>query len=120
MGYRSEVALVMKKSLVDDLKEYMEQVTSEERDDIKDILCNANNIVSKDDAILYHWMFIKWYPVYLGILCIHKLLEASPAKDYLFLRLGDETDDIETLGSYYDNPFEAHTEVSIVFNEDSL
>ena len=113
MGYRSEVALIMKQSLAIDLKEYMTQVTSEERDDIKDILYNADSVVAKGGDILYHWTFTKWYPTYLGVICIHKLLRASPERDYLFLRLGDEADDIETLGSYYDNPFDARIVIKL-------
>ena len=113
MGYRSEVALIMKQDLANDLIEYILQITSVERDDIQDLLDSANSIVTKDYSILYYWNFTKWYLDSPGIIAIYKLLRNAPEKTYLLLRLGEEVDDIETLGSFYDNPFDARIAIKL-------
>jgi len=118
MGYRSEVCIVMKKNVVDNLLVYMSEVDSETREQMQEILNDlADQHIVKNDAELYYWDCIKWYPEFKGVDAIQKLLENSNKEDYLFLRLGEDVADTESSGDYWENPFDAHTERRIAFED---
>lgn len=95
MGYRSDVAFVVPESAP----------RFEELD--KDVF----DVHEKGGYRLYHVEQIKWYPddeVVKAVTAYMYKLDNLCDDDqrYLFIRLGEDTDDNEVRGYLYDNPFD--------------
>lgn len=106
MGYRSEVMLTLSRNGLAQL--------------YKDIPTQLNNMVEcsdaflqKQDAFLLHWDYIKWHEEYGDISALMKSLSKMDSAEYYFLRLGENHDDVEEKGGYWDNPFETSISRSI-------
>ena len=102
MGYRSEVAL----ALTDDAVRLLEAI-AEENQEVKQLIDDAGaNTISEneeDKGGILHWDYIKWYDSYQEIFIIEKLLQTIPDEDFMFIRLGEESDDNVQEGAYYES-----------------
>ena len=69
-------------------------------EDIKTLLSDAD-VATKDDGNghTYQWSWVKWYDSYKEIGLIDEFLNVLPYDSFGFIRLGEETDDIEHRGS---------------------
>lgn len=104
MGYYSDVALV----LTDEGAKYLNKLidSSNIKNDVVKLLKDADQILERDDCILYSWPSVKWYHVYPEVAFIQNTLELNiNQEDFYFVRVGENVGDIEELGLFYDNPF---------------
>jgi hypothetical protein len=109
MGYRSEVVLKLNKPASSALDAFASM-----SEDIKTLLSDADWAAQDDEnGHVYFWSWIKWYDSYKGIGLIDEFLNVLPCESYGFIRLGEETDDIEHRGSPYD--FNMHVNRSIEY-----
>ena len=75
--------------------------------------------------MLWYWDSIKWYESDPGVRETYRLLEENPSEDedfepnWYFIRIGEEYDDVETRGDYYENPFGTTVWRSIGFDRPS-
>ena len=49
---------------------------------------------------------VKWYEDFSDVSFIENLLAELDWKDFLFIRIGEDYDDTEVRGDFWDNPFE--------------
>ena len=105
MGYRSEVSIVVSKAcyvkhlVLNDLPEFLKEFTKQEH----------------KKCILWEIHDVKWYATYAEVDEVNNWLGALNEMEYGFIRVGEETNDIEVWGSPYEFGLAAST--AIVFEE---
>ena len=111
MGYRSDVALALSKDAAALLKKRLEAATPDERDliDTPDLY----EVDSKTEEALWRWHDTKWYPEFVEVAFVNAFLENLDDDDYLFIRLGENYDDVEIRGDFWGNVFELGVSTSI-------
>lgn len=102
MGYRSEVAI----ALTDDATRLLKAI--EEHEVFGGLLTDAEGTYPKhldpeaDNHCKLYWSYIKWYEGYNDIDTLNNFMNGIPDEDYLFVRSGEELEDNEYNGEYYD------------------
>lgn len=108
MGYRSEVVLVVSR---EGLSKLYQQIP----DAMREVSQYADSFCQKDDAYFLKWEYIKWYDSFSEIAALESALVNDLENDqYHFLRLGEEDDDVEQHGSFWDNPFDTRISRMVV------
>ncbi len=109
MGYRSEVGLALTKTGVDVLNKKLAgpEVSEETRKEMESLLAYAayHYTDPESGAEAWLWDWIKWYPDYQDIALLGALMNELEDEDYRFIRIGEEYDDTEVRGGFWENPF---------------
>ena len=94
MGYRSEVAIAMKKS---DFEELEARVKIDNREEVANLLEANDNFVDRGDIIIIRWDWVKWYEEYTDVRYIEDYLCElnEQGHPYSFVRVGESYDDID-------------------------
>ena len=124
MGYRSEVGLCLAGPAQAKLEAGLLSlangegtVKASEAEAIQQLFKAADHRKDEaDGATAYHWPSLKWYPEYPEVGFVENFMATLEEDEYLFIRLGESDDDIETRGLFWDNPFQMSLSRSIVFN----
>lgn len=130
MGYRSTVALVLSPAGAAALEKFMESVFEEDKDIHERVAAYFGEADvfrrTQDGASFYLWEAVKWYdnlPEYAGPYHVSRFLDdifymrvGISQSDYLFIRMGDDYDDLDLLGEFYENPFGVGIRREITFN----
>jgi hypothetical protein len=109
MGYRSDVGLCLtdtgRKTLEARLAEL--ETEDEKTRHIRNLLNTSGDKREDQDsgAVAWYWESVKWYADYDDVSFIENLLKELDAEDYYFIRVGEENDDTEVRGGFWDNPF---------------
>ena len=111
MGYRSEVCIALDASAADSLNAYMEVLPNNKH--IKELLNDADGTIESEGVLKYYWDHIKWYEGYPGIDVLDTLLCNLPDEAYGFVRIGEDSQDIEERGLPYE--FDIHVTRSITW-----
>ena len=110
MGYRSDIGLALKQSAVHTLHQKLNALdkNSEAFSSITDFIAYADKHHEDTDsgAEVYLWEGSKWYEEFSDVSFIENLLAELDWKDFLFIRIGEDYDDTEVRGDFWDNPFE--------------
>ena len=111
MGYRSDVAIAMTKKAAELLKTKLAEATPDQRY----LLDNPDlyEVDSKTEEALWRWHYVKWYEEFAEVAFIDNVLKELSDDDYLFIRLGENYDDIELRGDFWGNVFELGVSTSI-------
>lgn len=100
MGYRSDVALCIKKEDYEVLKTNAEAVEY-------NILDSASTIRfdDEDGVVAIFWGCVKWYPEYEDVAVVENFIDElyDADKPFTFIRIGEERDDIEERMNWGDN-----------------
>ena len=121
MGYRSEVAIAIHKDLQGDFLTFLTttKLMAEIFGDMSDF------DLDKDYQGEGHWLFtassIKWYASYddyADIQMFEKFMNAMDEKfdhsaQYRFIRIGEETDDVEFRGEWWDSNIFVRREIQV-------
>lgn len=117
MGYRSQVGFVIAKKEGQIIPDF----TTIDPDFTFDVVKDT------DDAIFYLTEDVKWYDNNADYPLVAKVSEyfdemdaESRDSDYMFIRLGEDSEDMETRGNYWDNPFDFGYTRKLVFDEESV
>ena len=126
MGYYCDVLFVMNenahKTFLKEIEE-LKEINKQTYDYIQDIFKHAH-IVEKDGDYLYQINQIKWHTLHIGnngkILIeinnperddptyeLHKTLMSLEDSEFLYFIVGEEIEDIEICGNYWENKFNA-------------
>ena len=108
MGYYSDVALCLTKNGMGQLKSALVQAERNNPENFAAIKMLIAGEPSKIDegsgSVVFLWEGEKWYDEFDEVAFVGKLMDNLPHEDFLFIRLGEDYDDIETRGSYWCNP----------------
>lgn len=109
MGYRSEVALCLSPAgetlLQQHLAEMQETLPKQEFLDIANFFHAPVDILKEKGSVLRYWHWCKWYDEYAEVELANKVISELESEEFLFLRVGDDPDDVEERGHYYESPF---------------
>ena len=105
MGYRSQVGLCLTGTAAAILKEKIAQCNMQEN---TFMLTHADTHAEDADsgAEMWTWDWVKWYDDFSEVDFIVTFMAELEWDEYLFIRIGEEHDDNEVSGSFWDNPFE--------------
>ena len=106
MGYRSDVGLALSKAGGEQLREELRALNKNSE---TTAFLNATDKHLKHEATgaeLYLWSWLKWYDHYPDVRFMEDLMGKLESDDFLFLRIGEDMNDNEERGSFWDNPFE--------------
>ncbi|SFW33313.1 hypothetical protein SAMN02910291_00874 [Desulfovibrio desulfuricans] len=63
-----------------------------------------NKIDEGSGSVVFLWEGEKWYDEFAEIAFVGELMDNLPHEEFLFIRIGEDYDDIEARGSYQCNP----------------
>ena len=88
MGYRSEVAVVVKN---EDYEKFIKG-----NSDFKDLM-NIAEVTKNEDLVMIYWDWIKWYLEYEDISIIEATMDKLDEQNapYKFVRIGEDWDDVD-------------------------
>lgn len=117
MGYRSEVAIALTSEAANKLF-----VLQEFCPELKELINDADEAshfdkesIDKGFDVKLYWNHIKWYDSYTEIqqmeTFLYQILDDD--SDYLLLRIGEETDDMETQGHFWESDMYIQRSISL-------
>jgi hypothetical protein len=114
MGYRSEVALALTGDAANVLRELCEHqpVLKELMNDNVDNHGWDSSDPDFDRPVKLRWSGVKWYEDYLEIRMLQAFMNETDEEEWLFLRIGEESDDTEEQGQFWES--DMYIERSIV------
>ena len=116
MGYYSEVGLCLHK---DNLKLFDSKLSSHYASELQSVgallECAEHITDTTTDAELWHWKTVKWYSDDQEIGFMETLMSDMDMEKFLFIRIGEDSDDNEVIGCWWDNPFGLCLERNINF-----
>ena len=118
MGYYSNVALCLTKNGMDQLKTALAEAEKNNPGNFAAIKMLIGGEPSKIDegsgSVVFLWEGERWYNEFDEIAFVEEFMDNLPHEDFLFIRLGEDYDDIETRGSFRGKPFGTYVERKIV------
>lgn len=123
MGYYSDVALCLTGTGSAKLATAIEAHVSNTTEDfassaIKDLVGGepAYNDVDSG-AVAFCWNGMKWYAVFEEVAFVESFMADLEYAEYYFIRVGEDYDDIEVNGGFWDNPLGMRIERRIVMGD---
>ncbi len=103
MGYRSDVGIALSKEAAAILKTKLETAKTDERY----LFDHADRHEIDDDSgdELWRWNYVKWYDEHPDVSFATRFLHELEPDKYLYARAGEEYDDLELNGGYWQNAF---------------
>ena len=91
MGYRSEVAIAMQeKDFVNLIKLAKENFSTEKDEEtVADLIGYSDKILKKDDVVIIHWYWIKWYDDFPDVSYVMSFIREK-ADGYAFVEIGED------------------------------
>lgn len=131
MGYYSDVAVAFTEEGYGQFKKQFTELLNVHRENtnkdyLEEFVNKVNNPVhvAEDKSVLLSFKNYKWYEYdpkdYPEIYSFQNAINNLDDEDFLFIRIGEETDDNEILGNYYDNPFELGIRREIAYTAPDL
>lgn len=109
MGYRSDIGLALTQSAVQRMHQKLNALDkeSEEFSAITDFIIYADKHYedANSGAEVYLWNYVKWYDDFKEASFLEELMQELNDQDYLFIRIGEDYDDTEVQGYFWDNSF---------------
>ena len=109
MGYRSDIGLALTKEAVVTLHQKLSKMDKNSVDyqNVIYMLSYPEKHLTDTDsgAEVYLWNSLKWYHGYPEIDFFEELMDSLDPEQYLFCRIGENLDDAEERGCFWDNSF---------------
>ncbi|SBV95176.1 conserved hypothetical protein [uncultured Desulfovibrio sp.] len=119
MGYYSDVGLCLTKNCMGQLKAALAEAEKNNPDNFAAIKMLIGGEPSKIDestrAVVFLWKGEKWYDEFAEVAFVEAFMNSLPSEDFLFIRIGEDYDDIESRGSFCGKPFGMYVERKIAF-----
>ena len=104
MGYYSEVKIAMRES---DYIELLNRVNYYTNKDMLSIfikdMCSTKTVINNGQkVVILHWDWVKWYQEFKEVQYIEEYIAElnDQCKPYKFVRIGEDSSDIEVLDSW--------------------
>ena len=95
MGYRSEAAIALHKNTEVRLR-------LSDKKEVVDLLDETPHKTEHEYSTTYFYSGYKWYSTYSGVAAMEDYLDTLEDEEFGFIRIGEESGDIETKGSPYE------------------
>lgn len=119
MDYSSNVALCLNRAAAGSLTRKLSHLSKEKEENVQILALfnSAECYKAKDGAEVFLWNDISWSLDKPEIEYVEYFLDSLEMGAFRFLRIGEETDDIEASGDYRDNPFRLDVKRSLSFRK---
>lgn len=120
MADLSDIGLCLSKDALMAFDASLKKVANQEIHQLVEKLLSTREKILMDaptNSELWFWNSIKWYPEYQEVAFIEKFLLTLDEDEYLLIRTGVSTGDVDTWGTYHDNPFGMYLSCAIVFDK---
>ena len=108
MGYRSQVALALKK-----------ETYHKHEKTLAPHLKDCDNIHQTEGAYYFYWNDVKWYESYEDVKTITKVIDNLDWEEYAFIRVGDDDDDVLYEGDHINFEIYVSRSIDIPTTKDS-
>ena len=121
MGYRSTVALCLTEKGYDSIIEALGYEEEKRQKEVEDLFNTADEryLHTPTNHRLFVWKGIKWYEYYSDINFVINEIRELDYEDYRFVRIGEDSDDVEVSGFFTENPFNFDITINIKINADN-
>lgn len=125
MGYCSEVGLALTKKGVETMQGRLASpsIEPQTRERIREFFDHADKHARDEESghEAWYWDYLKWYdddPAHFPeVDFVEKLMAELDAADFRFIRIGEDYDDTEVRGGFWENPFDMELGRSISFSQ---
>lgn len=116
MGYLSDACLCLKKDAIGNFISSLGNYSPTELRTIDNFFARSKSFTHQESGDkLWHWHDVKWDSDIAEVAFVESFMDALPNTDYLFIRVGDDMEDNEVKGWYFQNPFEMSLHRTIEF-----
>lgn len=104
MSYRSDIALMLKTEIVEQFHQNI-HTSNNDSQQVNDFLQECKQqLISTDGDVLFYWTYKKWEKFYYPVFAIERFMDNLDRENlsdcYLFIRIGEEWDDVEYRGEF--------------------
>ena len=125
MGYRSDVGLALTRHGVETLENRLAspELGEEVRKRIREFFAYADKHAKDEESghEAWYWDYLKWYADdsahFPEVDFIEELIAELSDGDFRFIRIGEDYDDTEMRGGFWENPFDMELERYISFSQ---
>lgn len=118
MGYRSQVGLCMTAEAVCDLQSAIQGLSQTLQDELAGLFEACEFIREDEGCRAWYWEGFKWSTQDGDIRFLDEHLSSLDWGEYLFIRVGENLDDTEYHGGFWDNPFAMSLTREVRFSDD--
>ena len=118
MGYSSRVGICISQDAAAFLDAKIRVLSPVLKEEVARLFEDADFKKQDDDARAWYWDGFKWYSSDSGVAFLEGYLDDLEWDQYLYIRVGEELDDVDYRGGLWDNPFGMCLTRAIEFNED--
>lgn len=121
MGYRSDIALALTGQSLIAFKDRIKQLPEKIRGEVEDLLNGyADRHIVENGNECWLWKDLKWYTYapeyYPDVDFVDRFLDEADSNDFYFVRIGEDYEDNEIRGDWWDNPFGLYLSRSIMLD----
>jgi len=117
MGYSSRVGICISQDTAIQLEAIIRLLSQPLQEEVTSLFEDADVKKQDDGCRAWYWDGFKWYSSDSGIAFLEGYLDDLEWDQYLYIRVGEELDDVDYRGGLWDNPFGMCLTRAIEFNE---
>ena len=118
MGYRSHVGICLVQDAFNQLEAKIQTMPQALQDEVRSLFEDSEFTREDEGDRTWYWEGFKWYSSDPDIAFLKGYLSDLDDEQYLYVRVGENLDDVEYHGSFWDNPFGMCLTRGIGFNEE--
>ena len=118
MGYRSHVGICMSHDAVFRLEAKIQTLPQSLQEEVQRLFEDSEFVREDEGDRAWYWAGFKWYSSDPDIAFLESYLSDLEWDQYLYIRVGDDLDDAEYQGGFWDNPFGMCLTRGIGFDEE--
>lgn len=116
MDYRSDVGICLSKSAYDLFQKSLTNIKDNTLKKLVNYLLSLVIKISRNNSgILFYWKSIKWSDLNPECVWVDDFLNTLNDDEFLKIIIGEDYNDIEIRGNYWNNPFNMSIERRITF-----
>ena len=118
MGYRSHVGICLAQDAFNRLEDKIQTLPQHLQEEARSLFGDSEFTREDEGSRVWYWEGFKWYSSDPDITFLKGYLSDLEDEQYLYLLVGENLDDVEYHGRFWDNPFGMCLTRGIEFNEE--
>ncbi len=118
MGYRSHVGICLAQDAFKQLEDKIQALPQHLQEEVRSLFGDSEFTREDEGSRVWYWEGFKWYSSDPDITFLKGYLSDLEDEQYLYLLVGENLDDVEYHGRFWDNPFGMCLTRGIEFNEE--
>ena len=118
MGYRSHVGICLAQDAFTRLEAKIQTLSQSLQEEVRSLFEDSEFTREGEGNRAWYWEGFKWYSSDPDIVFLAGYLSDLDDELYLYIRVGENLDDVEYRGRFWDNPFGMRLTRGIGFDEE--